>query len=237
MEYPTLLITSAIKPNNKVNYIKMSDSKFRLERTLRAIEKWRENIPNIKIVIVDGTNFNLKPYIYKDIECLFYENDLFKNPSRGKGSGESQDIVYALKNSKTIENNPNIMKITAKYWINNIHLLKKSDLFCKFKCKPIISNFFSLQYISTVFMCFHKEFYLQNFENLQDLVDDSIHHNDIEHIMAKQIIKKKINNYIFGGIPLVEGWCGTSDKKIRLYKDTYKHFLRKIKYNLLSKIF
>ena len=102
MEYPTLLITSAIKPNNKVNYIKMSDSKFRLERTLMAIEKWRENIPNIKIVIVDGTNFNLKPYIYKDIECLFYENDLFKNPSRGKGCGESQDVVYALKNSKTI---------------------------------------------------------------------------------------------------------------------------------------
>ena len=236
MKFPCLLITTAINPV-KINYLKMTNPKKRLDWTIKAINYWKVLIPNIKIVVVDGTNFDLNPYLDKNIECLFYSNSLKTKGFKGKGSGEAEDIIFALTNSSTINNNPHVMKITGKYWVENIHKFKQKDLFCDFKCKPVISNFLSLEYISTIFMCFHKDFYLSKFKDLQYLINDSIHFNDIEHIMANEILEKKIKNFILSEIPLVKGWCGTGDHLINLYTDSRKHFFRRYKYKLLSKIF
>ncbi len=240
MELPVLLITSAIKPD-KVSYLKMSDSDKRLEATINGIKRWKTQYPDLKIVVVDGTNFDLSPYIPDDIESLFFHHDSSLVEQLGKGAGEAQDIEYALRKSSLIKNGNYFMKVTGKYWVENLEKFKSEDLFTNFKCKPIISNTLSLKYINTAFFCSNKDAYLKIFKNLPYEVNDN--HNpeesnsDLEHIMAISIKKNNLRNYIFSEIPMVAGWTGTGDHMIELYKDRKKHFFRNLKYKILSHIF
>ena len=240
MKLPVLLITSAIK-TDKVNHLKMTDLDKRLASTIKSIKIWKNKYPNLKITVVDGTNFDLAPYIPNDIESLYFQHNSALIKKLGKGSGEAQDIEYALRNSSFIRNENYFMKVTGKRWVENLEKFRDSDLYTDFKCKPIISNTLKLRYINTAFFCSEKNFYLKIFENLPYLVNDNHSENeantDLEHVMARCIKSNDVKNYIFSEIPFLAGWDGTGDHKVDLYKDKKKHFLRKIKYKLLSHIF
>ena len=235
MDLPVLLITCAIK-TDKVKYLKMTDPDKRLKATIIALQKWKTKFPNIKIVIVDGTNFNLSSYLPDDVECLFYQHDQSLIEKLGKGSGEAQDIEYALMNSNYISKYSYFMKITGKRWVDNLENFKSNDLFTDFKCKPTITSKLKLLYINTAFFCSKKDSYLNMFENLPFEVDESNLVDDLEHVMATFIKRKSIRNYIFSEIPLLSGWDGTGDHEVALYSDTKKHFFRRMKYKFLSHI-
>tara|TARA_Y100001968_G_scaffold100812_1_gene90727 strand:- start:226 stop:942 length:717 start_codon:yes stop_codon:yes gene_type:complete len=237
LKYPTLLITSAIQPNEGIAHLKLVSPKERLKYTLNGIKKWKELIPKLRIVIVDGTNFELTTHVDSDVECICYKNDIFLDPRKGKSAGEAQDIVYALKNSEYIKQYPNVMKVTGKRWVQNIKHFKRNDLFTRFKCKPIFSNTLSLIYINTSFLCFDRDYYLSLFENMSNEINENYHHRDIEHIMAEILIEKKVRHYTFEKIPNVDGWDGTGNYSILdLYPDKIKHQFRKLKYKIISKI-
>ena len=237
MNYPPLLMTSCVNIG-KVPYTNMVDRERRLEEVIKSIVKWQELIPKIQIVLVDGSEFSFTEKIELrgiNIEYLSYRNDKTLVAKNGKGAGEAQDISYALKNSEKIKNAGYFMKCTGKRWVNNISAFDNKDLYSHFKCKPIISNWGKLSYINTAFFCAHASYYQKFFEGLEHEVNDHTG-MDLEHAMAQRIVNQKLKNYIFSDIPMLDGWDGTGDHRVKIYQERPKHYVRRIKYKLLSMI-
>ena len=231
---PPLLITSAINIKS-VPYLSMTDSSERLRSTLSALKAWQDKYPNIEVVIVDGTGFKYEMANNSRVEVLSYENNSSAISKLGKGYGEAEDIEFALMNSKIIKNSNNFMKVTGKRMITNLDGFDKTDLYCEFKCKPVVGNRLDLLYINTAFFCASRDVYLSLFKDIKLSINDSVG-DDLEHVMAERIRLRKQRNYCFSTIPRISGWDGTSNSEIVIYNDRFRHMLRTVKYFTLSKV-
>ena len=102
MRMPPLLMTSCINIGN-VKYTNMRSADRRLEEVKRSINEWRNRFPNLSIVLVDGSEYNFsRIFEDKNLELLTYRNDQSLVEKFGKGVGEAQDVMFALYNSKFI---------------------------------------------------------------------------------------------------------------------------------------
>ena len=121
---PILLITTAVRAAPSVN-VRVSDRERRLEYTLEGIGEWVARMPELRIVVCDGSNVDLTSTIREKwptatIEVLHFQNNEKKVARFGKGFGEGQIIKFALKKSKFLRNQPVFMKCTGKLWVENI---------------------------------------------------------------------------------------------------------------------
>ena len=233
MKMPPLLMTSCVNVGD-VKYTNMRSSDRRLKEVIRSIKEWKFRLPDLSIVLVDGSNFDFSGIFDDDnFEALFYKNDQLLVEQFGKGAGEAQDIMFALNNSRIINQSGYFIKCTGKRWVENIHDFGKKDLRSCFKCKPITNNLGRLLYVNTAFFSSSVEFYKSHFHTLHLNVDDNCG-MDLEHAMADVIRQKRIKNYIFAEIPKLSGWDGSGDHKVEIYNDGAKHALRRLKYRVLS---
>ena len=236
--YPPLIITTAALPGD-VPFLEMRDSEQRIAKYLKAINIWLKKIPDLRIVLCDGTGFDWidiveEKYPNHHFECLHFINDMNSVKKYGKGFGEIEILNFAVNNSRYVAEQSRFMKITGKYWVNNICKFDDEDLFCDFKCKSTFLIFkLKLLYINSSFFICSSQMYLKYFYNSSILIN---YHSgdDLEHVMGKIIISNNIKNYQFKRFPGIAGWSGTSNTPFDLSPITLKDKLREIKYRLLS---
>lgn len=230
-----ILITCCISSSDPLT--KLEDPNKRLFHVLEGIGEWLEIKPDLRIVMCDGSNFDLGPIIKvkfpnANIECLYHQNSSQEIAKRGKGYGEGEIIKYALKNSKFIEESNVFIKCTGKLWVKNF--IKCLDEWNgKFMANAHFANIFSflpaeMEYIDTRFYVAEKQFYIDNLMDLY-LETNFGKGGSIENIFLKKIQCLALNNYIYSIDPII---CGVGGGSAEYYKNNLtkkiKRKLRKI---------
>lgn len=134
----TILLTSTVNVQNK-NYLFQTDKKERLNTYVKSIKQWLNNT-SFNIVLVENSGYlfeELNDYLikYKDrFEIISFEESkldeakYLKN-NNSKGESEIFAINYAFNHSKLLQNSTFIIKITARYFIPELHeYLESYDL-------------------------------------------------------------------------------------------------------------
>jgi hypothetical protein len=218
----------------------MQNHERRVLETIRALKEWFKLIPNLTLVIIDGSDFDwssemAKYFPDKKVECLSHFNDREMVERFGGGYGESESLNYAISNSLILKKYPIFMKCTGKYWVENIHDISKSDLMGSFKCKAVFKiTDWKLLYINTVFYIANVEQYVQNFTETYRYINDH-NGNDIEHVMGQLILRNKLKGYQLGFIPKIRGWSAHIDRELTV-DNSMRSFIRAAKYKVLSYI-
>jgi hypothetical protein len=193
-------------------------------------------IPTTKIVICDGTGFDWSLYfpLNSNFETIHFNNSQDKVNEYGKGYGEVEIINYAIVNSETLKLHNCFYKLTAKYSLKNIEKYIFNKPKSSFKCYGGFNlKRMSLDYVQTIFWYSTVDFYIKNFSNLYQYINDHAGH-DMEVAMASIIKKNNIKNYQMSIIPMIMGWSGTSNRYIDAAQ--YVKFHRVVKNYLLSYI-
>ena len=116
-----LLITSAINP--VANYTNLKNQEERINATKKSIDFWLSIGIKKKIVLCDGSDYDLKKnfsnLIEKEnqthqIELISFKNNHKNVKKLGKGFGEGEIIRKALKTSLFLKNSDFFMKCNIK---------------------------------------------------------------------------------------------------------------------------
>jgi hypothetical protein len=238
ISFPPLLVHTAVFP--KAPYLQMQNHERRISETIRALKEWYRLIPNLRLVIVDGSDFDWSSKMAeffpgKEVECLSHVNDRDMVERFGGGYGESETLNFAIANSLILKKYPTFMKCTGKYWVDNIHSISKKDLMGPFKCKAVFKIMdWKLLYINTIFYVANVDQYVEHFTETYKYINDH-NGNDIEHVMAQLILKNEITGYQLGFTPKIRGWSGHIDQQLAVDK-SIRSFIRAAKYKFLSYI-
>jgi hypothetical protein len=234
-QIPPVLITCCISSSDPLT--KLEDPKERLFHVLEGVGEWLEIKPDLRLVLCDGSNFDLGPIVKvkfpnANIECLHHQNSSLEIAKKGKGYGEGEIIKYALKNSKFIAESSVFIKCTGKLWVENF--MKCLDEWNgKFMANVHFANIFSflpaeMEYVDTRFYVTEKQFYIDNLMDLY-LETNFGKNGSIENFFLKKIQSLSLNNYIYSVDPII---CGVGGGSGEYYKNNatkrIKRKLRKI---------
>jgi hypothetical protein len=135
----TIILTSTVNVNLKKCCVFQKDPNDRLKTYLKSILQWL-NKTNFNIILVENSGYNYdelaeEKEIYKNrFEVItFVENELeeanYLKKTSSKGESELFAIDYAFKHSKIVHSSNFIIKITARYFINELEqYLSQFDL-------------------------------------------------------------------------------------------------------------
>lgn len=215
MSYP-LLMTGTIDPSkflSDANNIAVYDTNVRLEQYDNAIRRYIKESCFDKIVFVETSNYPLEIKTYKklansynkEFEFLPFSGNDLKVREKGKSYGEAEAILYAVNNSKLLNNEDTIYKVTGRIFLTNSKKITKTKDACR-------NEFFSyFKYLDqrcvTYFFKFNKQDYLRYFSNVQDLVDDS-NGIDIETVFYRKICRLQVKHKPFKTYPRLTGIIG-----------------------------
>jgi len=124
-----ILITSVINtPNNTLSYSKtrsVYNRNERFEQTKKTIQSIKEKLPNIKIMIVECTDFNdnEKEFLLDNCDYilnLWEKKELHSNIfGKSKSLGEGTMTISALKYIEELNlEYQYLYKISGRYWLN-----------------------------------------------------------------------------------------------------------------------
>jgi len=234
-----ILITSAVIPNDPTS-VKLKSFEERKFYTLESIKRWVEMLPNVRLVICDGSNYNFKEDLIinhiniKNIECLAFQNDNKAVATLGKGYGESKIINYSLQYSRLLNEVDYFAKCTGKLFVENFSKVIPKDGDCEYCFMPNFqwqTNQFFLKLIDidTRFFLVKKTFYLENFINIYD---DKQSNQSIENLFLEKLIDLELERFLFARRPIISGVSGGSGtpyntKYYRVLKDSLKYFFYK----------
>lgn len=224
-----LVITTCITPSPIL--LGLNDPKLRLYHTLEGIQNWLSLDLNLKIVICDGSNFDLSSIVKArfpkhNIECLSFQSSINKVSEQGKGYGEGEILAFALAHSDLLTESDAFMKCTGKLWVTNYKdcLNEWNGIFSASAQFANIFNFKKpkLEQIDTRFYITDKEFFLTH------LLDAHFESNfnagsSIENLFLKSLNALKMQNYIFSMEPIICGMGGGSGK---YYKNNLRRQLK-----------
>ena len=125
----TIILTTTVMVDNK-SFIFQRDIEERRQTYVKSILQWLSK-SNFKIVLVENSGYNFdelhnEKELYKDrFEVItFIENELecakYLQHNKSKGDSEIFAIDYAFRNSKIIKSQDFIIKITGRFFINDL---------------------------------------------------------------------------------------------------------------------
>ncbi len=117
-----ILLTACVNPQGMA-FTRLQDSNIRLNQYKAAINFYLNNTDK-QIIVAENTGYDFtndfKEYVENNrLECLTFDGNNY-NKILGKGYGEALIINYVLNNSRLIEKNDLIIKITGRYIVSNI---------------------------------------------------------------------------------------------------------------------
>lgn len=201
-----------------------------------SINKWMKN-KNLKIIFCENTGSDLD-FVHKLneknnlnlLEILSY-NDNEDAKIKGKGFSEMKMINYVFNNSKIIDENSFIIKITGRYYLKNI----KSYL-------SILSTqnlpFINVNFIKQMDMAdsrifgFRKIFFEQYLLKYSDRIDDNKNYF-FEHALRDAILQSMLEGHFrrpLPVLPIFDGYSGTTGEKLTV--PFYKAWKRKLFYKI-----
>lgn len=201
-------------------FVKLSDPQERLQHTLTSLERWLEIAPDLRIIVCDGSGFDLaeicnRRFPRAAIECLSFENDFEAVRRYGKGYGEGQIVNYALTTSPTLQGADWFAKCTSKWWVRNFNELVQgwagdfqSGLKFKNKNSP---RHISALHVDTRFYFVRTWFYLDRLASAHLKVRDHEGYY-LEHSFKDVLIhdNRDALRVMFARAPRIEGVSGTS---------------------------
>ena len=122
-----LIVTSAITIN--ASRTRLTASHERLRLTLEALKVWMTISAFPRIVVCDGSGFDMAPHLQQlseqgnrnvAFESLCFHNDSAMVAKLGKGYGEGQIVQHAITHSRFVaEAADSFAKCTSKLWVTN----------------------------------------------------------------------------------------------------------------------
>jgi len=211
-----LLLTATIDPKDQI-FLKRKNPIVRENDYLITLQKWlkKGSFPIVfcensgyslnKINNLLETHHNLKTEVLQ-LNRKRYPNNL------GKGYGELLIMKHAIFNSKIIKDSDYVIKITGRYFINNIEkiiepLTKKQNIFVLADLKKNLT-----WADSRIFAC-KPPFILNYLAQFQDLLND-YEGFYLEHALARATLRAIADGYKwvpFPTKPIIIGYYGTSD--------------------------
>ncbi len=175
MKQPVILLTACINPNGMA-YTVLQDSDERLRQYRVALDWYLQHVMN-KIVFVENTGFDISP-MYTDaiasgrLEVLTFQGNDF-DKSKGKGYGEALIIEYALKNSKFLKEEVNVVKITGRLIIKNTKALlneakKNNTIYAKYASRTRKDVLLYESYFFFAPVRFLKDYFLSHIDIIND---------------------------------------------------------------------
>lgn len=232
-----ILLTATINPDGMA-FTNLQDSSIRKQHYLSAINYYLSNT-DLKIVLVENSNYDLSPYFIDEIkrrriEILFFNGNTF-DKSLGKGYGEMLILKYALFHSDFVKESNNILKITGRYKILNIdYFVKYINNIDKNNIGLYVHENFSYCH-STIFVA-NKDFLLNYLFRFGDLIDDTKNYF-FEIALKNAFLSYLQNNHYykpFAQVVRIKGVFGTYNVN---YNDSYYNWLKtQIKYFFLRRI-
>lgn len=212
---PPLLITSAITVASE-KLARLSSVNDRLKYAAEGIENWLSMVPELKIVLCDGSGYDLTSLVKQrwpggQIEVLGFLNDSKAVSFLGKGFGEGQIVEYALKNSATLSSHDSFMKCTSKLWVSNFDFIRETCDKTRFNIETKRQGNNQLIYsrVDTRFYCVTKDFYATHLSEAYKSVSrlDKYH---IEHAYLRCLLRAGVlNDFMFPTTPIVRGVSGS----------------------------
>lgn len=233
---PVLFLTACINPKGMVNTA-IQNVNIRRKQYYEALKYYIYNT-DYRIVFVDNSGYDISPDFIKYInegrlEVITIDNNNF-NKKLGKGYGEWLIIYHGILNSKFINKDSIIIKVTGRHIIKNINAIysmtKTASNSKSFVCCDINNK--SKSGISDCFIATYNFFVLFATKYIT-LINES---NNIwfEHALYKAIIDFcKKNEFIFLPLPLNQKGCSgsTGEKFSRPSISRYlKHIIKYILY-------
>lgn len=200
----------------------LTNENVRLQETRKALFYTIEKGYFSKIIIVDGSNqkvlsnHEIIQLATKGIEVeqLLFQQDTKLVKQFGKGNGEMQITNYMVKNSKLANAAGGFVKLTPRYYFDNIDLImpqinNKSNIF--FFYYPYIVKSIK-PFVCTIFYKTTIEFYKTHFEN-------SIceHSTEIKGYAESVFYRNIVNldkSSVYVEFPHFSGLAGTTGKQI-----------------------
>jgi hypothetical protein len=161
-----IILTSTVNVNKNKIYIIQTDPSERLQIYLKSVKEWL-NKTLFKVVLIENSGYtfeelNNEKEIFKNrFEFISYnESELEESKwlisNNSKGESELFSIKYAIKNSRLILPSSFIIKITARYFIPDLHdylslfNLSKFDCLVQYnrdRCEMVGSSYKNADYI------------------------------------------------------------------------------------------
>lgn len=237
---PILFLTACINPKGMVNTA-IQNVNIRRDQYYEALRFYIHNT-DYRIVFVDNSGYDISVDFIKYIsegrlEVITINNNNFDN-KLGKGYGEGLIIYYGIYNSKFINHNSIIIKVSGRHIVKNINQIyflthiahnSKSFVCCDInnKSKSGISDCFIATY----------DFFILFTSKYISLINES-KSVWFEHALYKAITEFCLNNeFIFLPLPLNQkGYSGSTGNKFssppisRYLKHTIKYILYYFKF-------
>ena len=167
----TLILTSTVNVNLKKECVFQTDINSRIETYLKSVLQWLKNT-NFNIVLVENSGYNFdelanEKEIYKNrFEVItFVESELeeaaFLKDNESKGNSEVFAINYVYRNSKLIKSSNFIIKVTARFYIEELEEylnqfdLDKYDCLTqnnRNRCELVGSHYKNFTYIFNIYL-------------------------------------------------------------------------------------
>jgi hypothetical protein len=129
-----LLMPSAVAPSLSTPFQSLAHPETRFQQTIRAVKKWSlvARKHQFRIIVVDNTGYieqlrreilNFAPE--SDFVFLEAPPPTISSIRKGKGAGESESILFALK-SLSLPSSTVVAKVNARYFVTNAVFLAES---------------------------------------------------------------------------------------------------------------
>lgn len=208
-----LLITSAINVHAVRTKLRNSDERLRL--TLEGLRAWMALRAFRRIVVCDGTGFDMTPHLNQlnesgdantTFESLSFHNDAILVKTIGQGYGEGQIVEHALTHSRLLAEADSFAKCTSKLWVTNAAAcLRHYNGTAAFN----LAGGFIPKYVDTRFYLCSKAFYTSHLRDCHRAVDED-HGQYLEHRFFTSIRGTPIYRNTLFPTPLVHGVAGVS---------------------------
>jgi hypothetical protein len=145
----TLLLTGTIKPNADVLFLNIKDPLTRYQQYMQSITKYICFSDFDYIVFCENSWFEIKhietlmgiaKVFWKKLEILQFNGNHEKSVKKGRWFWENEIIEYAIKHSNLIKKSWKFIKITWRYWCENINKIiswSKNQDICFSKLMPV----------------------------------------------------------------------------------------------------
>jgi len=209
----TIILTSTIHVKDYIDCVYQKDAYERLQTYLRSILQWLRKT-NFNIVVVENSGYNFcelndEKEIYKDrfeVITFDYKNiEELKNLEYvfSKGVNEIFAIDYAIKNSSIIKKSNFIIKVTGRFFIEELeNYLSQFDL-NEFDCLTQSNNFRSEMvgsHVKNLNHIFNTNVYDDNI-NFKEVVEAVYQYRTLKYKKVLLCKTFKINKTQRGGLP------------------------------------
>ncbi|KAB7729360.1 hypothetical protein F5984_17200 [Rudanella paleaurantiibacter] len=220
-----LLLSATIRPTS-VPFLKRTSALDRERDYVESVSKWiAHGLPIVFVENSGTTSENVKSELAK-ISNTEYLTYVSQNSSLGKSHGEIEIIEYAFKNSRIIQESDLIIKVTGRYYVENLMNIL-SDVI---RQNAFVMGWMkhNLEFADSRLMIARKDFYREYF------IPQGPKVSEIDGIYFEHIYARAIHSAMSFGLkwcfpispPIFDGFSGTED--LRYKNDIFRRLKRNI---------